>query len=72
MRLAVLLSALILVGAIVGCSGGGDDSNSAVSAQDAKAIQVSTPDATAEDNAKALAAAEMDPEVKKVLGGAGK
>jgi hypothetical protein len=72
MKLTGLLVVLILGSLLAGCSGGGEDSGTALSSQDSKSIQVTTPDATAADNAKALAAADMDPEVKKVLGGAGK
>ena len=69
MRLAILLVVVGLLSS-VGCSG--EEATSAAAAQDAKAVQVTTPDATAEDNAKALAAADMDPKVKEVLGGAGR
>ena len=56
---------------LVGCSGSPEETPG-VSAQDAKAIKVTKPDATAADNAKSLAAADMDPEVKKILGSAGR
>jgi len=72
MKLGIVAALLVAMG-ILGCSGSSEaDASGALSTQDAKALQVTTPDATAADNAKALANANMDPKVKEVLGGAGR
>lgn len=70
MRIRAILALVSTLMMAAGCSGG-DDATSAAAVQDAQNTTVTTPDATAADNAKALAAADMDPEVKKVLGAAG-
>lgn len=67
MRIAAILS--LTVGVLVGCSAPAEDAQTQA---DNKAITVTTPDATAEDHQKGLANADMSPDVKKVLGGAGK
>jgi len=67
MRIAIITG--LIVGLIAGCSAPAEETQTQA---DNKAITVTTPDATAEDHQKGLANADMSPDVKKVLGGAGK
>jgi hypothetical protein len=67
MRIAFVLGLILL--ALAGCSGPTEEPQAQA---DKDAITVTTPDATAEDHQKGLANADMSPEVKKVLGGAGR
>ena len=64
-----LLWILVPLLLLAGCSGTPGDSTVEAESQ---AITVTTPDATVEDHQRGLASADMSPEVKKVLGGAGR
>ena len=59
---------LAVVMCIAGC---GQSEEQAKAEKEQKAMTVSTPNATAADNAKNLANSKMSPEVKSVLGQAG-
>jgi len=60
---------LLVIGTLlVGC---GQSEDQARAQKEQEAMTVSTPNATAKDNAKNLAKSNMSPEVKAVLGGAG-
>jgi len=52
-------------------SGCGSSPEQAISDKDAKAMTVTTPNATAADAQKALAESNLPPEAKRVIGGGG-
>ena len=67
MRLSWIIPALLI--SVVGCS---KSASEEVAEANQKALTVTTPNATAEDQQRNLAKSDMPADVKAVLGGAGK